>query len=110
MLLLLRMIVSVMVLMPCIGNAQYRLPNYPTYATPPYAPGYEGPIRVYDPEHYFEGTEHWHEYRKRQFENWREYRKKQFENWHEYRKNQFESWRENRKHQFERWREFQGEH
>jgi hypothetical protein len=110
MLLVLRMIAFVMVLMPCIGNAQYRLPDYPTYTPPPYAPEYEGPMNVHDPDHYFEGMERWHEYQKRQFEGWNEYRKKRFENWHEYRKKQFEVWHENRKHQFERWREFQEEH
>jgi hypothetical protein len=108
---ILRIIAFVAVLTPCVGNAQYPLPDYPTYLRPLYAPEYEGPImKVYDPEHYFEGTERWNEYQKGQFEGWNEYRKKQFENWREYRKKQFENRRENRKHQFERWREFQEEH
>jgi hypothetical protein len=110
MLVLLRIIAFVTVLTPCIGNAHYRLPDYPAYAPPPYALEHDGPMNVRDSDHYFEGTERWHEYRKRQFEGWNEYRKKQFENWHEYRKKQYENWHENRKHQFERWREFQGEH
>jgi hypothetical protein len=85
------------VLAPHAGNAQYRPPDYPVYAPPPYAPADAGPMTVHDDsERYLEDMERRHEHHKKQLEDWHEYRKKQIENWREYRKQEIEAWRENR--------------
>lgn len=104
MLLHLRIIAFAVALVPCIGNAQYRVPA-PAYALPPHAPGDADIVPVYD-DPYYEEMKRRREYQKEQYENRREYRKKQYENWHEYRKQQLEDWHENRKRQYERWREY----